>query len=169
MQREEFLKYYMEIERPLRAYLYAATGNLHDTDDLSQLVWQVLWKKLDQYDDNYSFKAWSFGIARFEILKWRTIKAKSREVLSEAAMEKLAESSSEQSNRFSSRHSRLLDCIGKLAEQSKRVLNWKYREGHSSSEIGSMLDRSEDAVNMMLSRTRKVLRKCIESKSTGNI
>ena len=43
MEREKFLEHYMEIQRPLRAYLLAATGDLHEADDLSQVVWQVLW------------------------------------------------------------------------------------------------------------------------------
>ena len=169
MRREEFLKYYMEIERPLRAYLFAATGNLHETDDLSQRVWQVLWKKLDQFDDSLSFKAWSFGIARLEVLKWRQGKARSKEVLSGEVLEKLAESSQDSPERFSARHSRLLDCIGRLAGQAKRVLDWKYREGRQSAEIGKMIDRSADAVNMILSRTRKALRECIERKTTENL
>ena len=80
MEREEFLEHYLEIQRPLRAYLLGATGCLHETDDLSQVVWQVLWKKLDEFDERRSFKAWSFGIARLEVLKWRQRKARSREV-----------------------------------------------------------------------------------------
>lgn len=164
MEREKFLEHYMEIQQPLRAYLYAATGNLHDADDLSQAVWQVLWKKLDQYDDTRPFKAWSFGIARFEVLRWRQRKARSREVLSDDSLEKLADTSCKFADQISARHAHLLDCVSQLADQARRVLELKYTEGWISKEIGKMIDRSAEAVDMMLSRTRKTLRECVERK-----
>lgn len=165
MEREEFLEHYMEVQRPLRAYLLGATGNLHETDDLCQIVWQVLWKKLDQYDDSRSFKAWTFGIARLEVLKWRQGKARSREVLSESTLDKLADNSMGLSQQFSARHVFLLDCILELAVLSRKVINLKYGEGWKSKEIGERINRSTEAVDMMLSRTRKNLRECIERKS----
>jgi autotransporter-associated beta strand protein len=38
MKREDFLQHYMAVQRPLRAYLLAATGDLHEADDLCQEV-----------------------------------------------------------------------------------------------------------------------------------
>lgn len=143
----------------------AATGDLHEADDLSQVVWQVLWKKLDQFDDDRPFKAWSFGFARLEVLKWRQRKARSREVLSEEALEKLANTSCDQAEQLSARHGFLLDCIGKLAALARRVLDLKYGEGWRSREIGEKINRSAEAVDMMLSRTRKILRECVERKT----
>ena len=164
MEREDFLKHYMEIQRPLRAYLLAATGDLHEADDLSQAVWQVLWKKLDQYDDSRPFKAWSFGIARYEVLKWRQRKARSREVLSEAAMTKLAETSTDQTEELSAQRGFLLECVAELAALPQRAVRLKYGDGWRSSEIGEIIDRSTEAVDMMLSRARKALRECVERK-----
>ena len=165
MQREDFLAHYMEVQRPLRAYLLASTGDLHEADDLSQAVWEVLWTKLDQYDDTRSFKAWSFGIARLEVLKWRQGHARSREVLSEEAVTQLAETGSDHAEPISARHGFLLDCIAELADMARRVLNLKYGEGHRSREIGEMIDRTAEAVDMMLSRTRKALRECVDRKT----
>lgn len=167
MEREQFLEYYMEIQRPLRAYLLAATGDLHEADDLCQVVWQMLWKKLDQYDDSRSFKTWSFGFARMEVLRWRQQKARSREVLSEDALEKLAETGRDHALQISARHGFLLDCISELASLARKVLDLKYGEGRISREIGKMINRSAEAVDMMLSRIRKSLRECIERKSMG--
>ena len=164
MEREKFLEYYMEIQRPLRAYLLSATDNLHEMDDLSQIVWQVLWTKLDQFDANRPFKAWAFGIARLEVLKWRQRKARSREVLSGETLDKLADTSREMSDHFSSQHAFLLDCISELAALSRKVLDLKYGEGRRSREIGKLINRSAEAVDMMLSRTRKVLRECVQRK-----
>jgi len=142
MEREQFLENYMEIQRSLRAYLLAATGNLHETDDLSQVVWQVLWKKLDQYDDARPFKAWSFGVARLEVLKWRQSKARSREVLCEGTLDKLADTSSGLNEHFSARHGFLLDCVSELAEHARKVIEMKYSDGRRSKEIGELISSS---------------------------
>ena len=168
MKRETFLEHYMEIQRPLRAYLLAATGDIHVCDDLCQIVWGVLWKKLDQFDEKRSFKSWSFGIARLEVLKWRQRQARSRVVLSEQTLDQLADNSLDLTEQFSERHGFLLDCIAELAELARKVINMKYAEGRRSREIGEHIHRSTEAVDMMLSRTRKTLRDCIERKSMGS-
>ena len=165
MEREQFLEHYMEIQRPLRAYLLAATGNLHETDDLSQVVWQVLWRKLDQFDGARSFKAWSFGIARLEVLKWRQGKARSREVLSGETLDRLADTSTNFADHLSARHAYLLDCIAELEGSSRRVVDMKYGEGRRSREIGELIEKSTEAVDMMLSRIRKALRECVDRKT----
>ena len=133
-------------------------------DDLSQIVWQLLWKKLDQFDDQQSFKAWSFGIARMEVLKWRQRKARSREVLVDEALNKLADDSRDLTEQFSVRHGFLMDCIGELAAFSRKILNLKYGEGRLSREIGPLINRSTGAVDVLLTRIRKTLRECMDRK-----
>ena len=165
MEREKFLENYMEIQQPMRAYLLAATGDLHEAEDLCQRVWQVLWRKLDQFDSKRSFKAWSFGIARLEVLKWRQKMARSREILDEETIAKLADTSRDHAAHLSQQHIFLLECVAELARKTRRVLDLKYVQGHRSKEIGKLIDRSTAAVDMMLSRTRKALRDCIERKS----
>ena len=167
MQREEFLERYMEIQRPLRAYLLAATGKLHDADDLSQAVWEVLWKKQDEYDEARPFKAWCFGIARLEVLKWRQAHARSREVLSGETLERLAETGTECAEHISSRQAFLLDCVAELGVLPRRVVDLKYGEGRRSKEIGEMVNRSTSAIDMMLSRIRRALRDCVERRTIG--
>ena len=164
MEREEFLKHYVEVERPLRAFLLGATRDLHEADDLSQVVWQVLWAKLDQFDPARSFKAWSFGIARMEVLKWRQKKARSHQPLRDETLEMLANTGAAQADRLSARHGFLLDCIENLAALSRKVVAMKYVEGRLSKEIGKLVNRSTEAVDMILSRTRKALRECIKRK-----
>lgn len=166
MEREDFLKHYMAVQRPLRAYLLGATGNLHEADDLCQEVWQVLWRKLDEYDDTQPFKAWAFGVARLQVLKWRQGKARSKEVLSEDTLKLLAETSVGHADRISDQHAYLLDCIEEFAAMARKVLDLKYGARLRSREIGRIIDRKAEAVDMMLSRTRKALRTCVIRKTS---
>ena len=45
-----FLKHFLPTAHVLKAYLLAATGDMHAADDLLQEVSSVLWEKLDQYE-----------------------------------------------------------------------------------------------------------------------
>ncbi len=59
----------------------------------------------------------------------------------------------------------LLDCIAELAGSSRRVVDMKYGEGRRSREIGELIKKSTEAVDMMLSRIRKALRECVDRKT----
>ncbi|MEM7394237.1 MAG: sigma-70 family RNA polymerase sigma factor, partial [Verrucomicrobiota bacterium] len=148
----------------LRAYLLAATGNLHETDDLHQVVWQALWNKLDQYDPERPFKAWAFGVARLEVLKWRQSKARSRLVFSEETLTRLADTAEEKNEALAARHTFLIDCMNQLDARARRAVDMKYAQRMRSVQIAEAIGRSVTAVNTMLSRTRQVLRACVERK-----
>ncbi|MEM7391382.1 MAG: sigma-70 family RNA polymerase sigma factor, partial [Verrucomicrobiota bacterium] len=126
MNQEDFIEEYMRIQRPLRAYLFAATGDLHETDDLYQVVWQCLWRKLDQYDPARPFKSWAFGVARMEVLKWRQREARSRELLSEETLARLADTANEEAEELTARHTFLIECVNQLDERPRRALEMRY-------------------------------------------
>lgn len=164
MDREDFLKHFMDCERSLRAYLLGVTGSCHDTEDILQNVWGILWRKLDDYDASRPFAAWAFGVARLEALKWRQRQARSREILSEAAVAALAETAAEQAEEISARHVFLLACIEELKGTQRRVLEMKYQHGMKIREVAEALRIRVAAVEMMLVRVRRGLRDCIDKK-----
>jgi RNA polymerase sigma-70 factor, ECF subfamily len=164
LNQDNFIEEYMRIQRPLRAYLFAATGNLHETDDLHQAVWQCLWKKLDQYNPDRSFKSWAFGVARMEVLKWRQRHARSRELFSEETVAKLADTATQEAEELTARHTFLIECVNRLDERPRRALEMRYVRRMRSGKIATVLKRSAAAIDMLLSRTRQVLRECVERK-----
>jgi RNA polymerase sigma-70 factor (ECF subfamily) len=50
----------------------------------------------------------------------------------------------------------------KLLSNERRILSMKYQEGFSIHEIAAMLNKSENAVKLQLSRARKKLRNVLE-------
>src|SRR4051812_16002376 len=90
-----FLEHFLRAEREIRAYLYAATRDVHATDDLVQDVSRTLLEKWDKYDHTRPFTPWAVGFAHMQVLKWRQQRARSREtptdVLSDEALGMLAQ------------------------------------------------------------------------------
>lgn len=164
MDRGAFTGKYAAVERGLRAYLHASCGNFIETEDLLQNVWRVVWEKLDAYDDNRPFEGWVMGIARLEVLKWRSRQARNRVILSEEAVSQLAETAIDETSDLSERHRCMIECLQQLQGQARRLLDMKYFERLSIRVIADKLDRNVAAVEMQLVRVRRVLKECIHGK-----
>jgi RNA polymerase sigma-70 factor (ECF subfamily) len=166
MDRRDFIGKFAAVERSVRAYLHAATGNFTHAEDLLQNVWRTVWEKLDSYDDTRPFEAWVIGIARLEALKWRERQAKDRLVLSEDIVSRLAETAAEETEDLPARHKFLLECLEQLQGSARKLVNLKYFERKKIREIAENLQRNVPAVEMQLVRVRRLLRDCVERKMT---
>jgi RNA polymerase sigma-70 factor, ECF subfamily len=160
-----FLELFLKEESLLRAYLLSATGSAEATDDLLQSAAAVLLDKWDAYDHGRPFRGWALGIARLEVLKWRQQQARTRDVFSESAVLLLAEAAAEHAPEMESRHGYLLGCVGELREEHREVLNLKYGLGLRIADIARRIGKSLAAVEMILSRLRRILRDCIDRKA----
>ncbi len=162
--RETFLRHYQAVERPLRTYIWCATRDPHATDDLLQNVWQTLWTKLDRYDASRPFIAWAMGFARIEVLRWRQAHARSREVLSEEALDLIAATVEEQADDIAELQRHLDACLQTLPSGSRGVLRMFYQERIRIAEIAARLRRTVGAIEMQLVRLRRQLRDCVTAR-----
>jgi RNA polymerase sigma-70 factor (ECF subfamily) len=160
-----FLELFLKEEPLLRAFLLSATGSAEATDDLLQSAAAVLLDKWDDYDRARPFRPWALGIARLEVLKWRQQLARSRNVLSEDAAALLEEAAAEHAPEIEARQGFLLACIEELRDDHRGVLDMKYGLGLKIAEIARRIGKSAAAVEMILSRLRKILRDCIGRKA----
>jgi RNA polymerase sigma-70 factor (ECF subfamily) len=161
---QDFARQFLCEQRRLAAYLMAATGDVHAMEDLLQSVARILWEKLAEYDEARPFGAWATGVAQLEVLKWRQQAARSREVLSEDSMRLLSETAAEQGEELSQRYDYLAECLKALGASARGVLQLKYAQGCRIREIAQQLKKSTPAVEMLLVRSRRSLRSCIERK-----
>jgi RNA polymerase sigma-70 factor (ECF subfamily) len=164
MEREEFLKSFVREQRLLAAYLLSATRDPHAAEDLLQAVATVLWQKLADYDESRPFGAWAVGVAHLEVLKWRQQAARSREVLSEESMRLLSETAAQHAEEIDERYHFLAACLKALGGTARRVLEMKYAEGRKIHEIAGCIHKTVSAIEMILVRSRRALRDCIERK-----
>jgi RNA polymerase sigma-70 factor, ECF subfamily len=162
---ERLVKHFVEEDTVLRAYVFAATRSHHETDDILQTVWTVLWKKLAEYDETRPFRAWAFGVARLEVMKWRQRQVRSREYLSENTLELLADAALERASEIDLQGHFLEECLQKLTAVARRVLMLKYYRDMAIRSIAAKLGRSVAAVEMMLVRARRFMRQCVDQKT----
>jgi RNA polymerase sigma-70 factor (ECF subfamily) len=165
--QERFLAMYEEHGRLVRGFLLAATGCPHQADDLQQNVARVLLEKFADYDETRPFRCWALGIARLEVLKWRQRLARRREVLSGEAIEILQAAAEDEADAFAERREQLPACMAALPDQSRRLLSLRYERGLPAKEIAGNVGRTAAAVDMALSRIRRLLRDCITRKING--
>lgn len=159
-----FLRHFLPTEHVLKAYLLAATGDMHAADDLLQEVSSVLWEKLGQYDDQRPFRLWALGVARLEVLKWRQRLARSREILSEEAVGALADAAADHAGEIDERLVHLRRCVEKLHEKTRQLLRLRYWQALPIRQMAERLGRSVAAIGMALVRARRRLRRCVETR-----
>jgi RNA polymerase sigma-70 factor (ECF subfamily) len=164
LEHQEFLGRFLREERLLAAYLLSSTGNFHASEDLLQTVARILWEKLADYDEARPFGAWALGVAHLEVLKWRQQAARSREVLSDDSMRLLSETATEHAEETDERYYFLVGCFRELSSAARSAVEMKYGQGRSVREIADCLKKSVAAVEMILVRSRRVLRDCIQRK-----
>ena len=165
MQRndtERLLKHFVEEDTVLRAYVYASTRSYTDSEDVLQDVWRTLTTKLDQYDDNRPFRPWALGVARMQVRKWRQEKGRNREIASSEVLDLLAATAEEHADEIDVRLSFLHECLGKLTDSCRKIMEMKYLGESRISDIATQMGRNVAAVEMTLVRARRQLRECMD-------
>lgn len=165
-RHEEFLNQFLASQRVLRAYVQAATRDVHETDDLLQQVGHELWERFDEYDPSRPFGAWAMGYARIQVLRWRQQRARSSKVkpLSQAAIEAVAAAAEGFAAEPDDRPALLAACLQRLEAKVRKLLELRYMTGLPIKEIADQLGRQVAAVEMALVRARRALRECVERK-----
>jgi len=158
------LRHVIAEDAVVRAYVYASTRGHRDTEDVIQEVWQVVCRKIGEYDETRSFRAWVMGITRLQVLKWRQAQARSRLLFDPEVLELLADTAAEECEELDHRSQFLRDCLGLLPLDSRRLLHMKYADGLTVAAIAERVKKSVGALDMAFVRLRRALRACIEGK-----
>jgi RNA polymerase sigma-70 factor (ECF subfamily) len=58
----------------------------------------------------------------------------------------------------------LESCLEELPPKAREIIRLRYHHEHGPGEIGRLLSRSVNSINVALSRSRVALRECIEQK-----
>jgi len=159
--------------RWLTAFTLSQTGSPQDAEDLVQTVFSRAIKYQTSYDGSRQLGAWLRGIARNVLREyWRKQKRLPVFVEEEALRELQAAAEADAPNWMqpdaeSDRIVALRECMMRLAERIRKVVRLKYRALLPSAEIGARLGMTRAAVDMGLSRARRVLADCVERRLGG--
>ena len=131
--------------------------------DVLQRTNLVICQKAGDYKPGTSFSAWTFTIARFQLMAWRKNQSRNRLVFSDTVYEQI-DTKCEQKVVDDVRLDALRDCIKQLNVDENKLLEQRYHKDLPLATIASTLNMSIDAIGMRLSRIRKKLGQCVQQK-----
>jgi RNA polymerase sigma-70 factor (ECF subfamily) len=91
-----------------------------------QEVAVVLWEKFAQFRTGGDFRAWAFGVARFEVLAWLRDKGRDRLTLREDVVQMLADETALAESHLAQQREALESCLGRLARPQRELLMEAY-------------------------------------------
>lgn len=124
----------------------------------------VICQKAADYRPGTSFEAWTFTIARFQLMAWRKKCARNRLVFSDRVYEQIDRKPEQPEVFDDTRVNVLKDCIKQLNVDDNSLLEQRYQKDLPLATIASTMNMSIDAIGMRLSRIRKKLGQCIQQK-----
>jgi len=161
-QYETFVQLFARHVPGLRAFVRTMLPGWDDVEEVIQETSLVLWRKFPEFESGTNFSAWAFGIARYEVLKYRRNMARDRLVLDEDLLDMLADESIQRSDRAEQERRSLALCIEALEPQQRDLVRACY-SGKSIKSVAGELERSPTSVYKSLNRVRGLLLKCIEN------
>ena len=146
----------------LYGFILKRLADRDQTLEVLQRTNLVIWQKATDYRPGTSFEAWTFTIARFQLMAWRKNQSRNRLVFSDTVYEQIDRKTEQSEVDEDTRVSALKDCVKQLNVDESKLLEQRYREDLPLATIASTMNMSLDAIGMRLSRIRKKLGKCIQ-------
>lgn len=160
-RHNQFLRAFTAHEPALRAYVRRLVPTRADADDVMQEASVVLWEKFGSFRDGADFRAWAFGVARFEVLAWLRDKGRDRLVLDEAVVAMLATATVEDESLLQRQREALEACIAKVAPDQRELLLQAYQPETRIQDIAPGSGRTVPGFYQWLHRVRRILLDCI--------
>lgn len=146
----EFGKIYHLYIQPISRYLYSRIGSLPEAEDATAQTFLAALEALDRYQHKGHFAAWLFAIARRKAMD--AFRTQRQQVPLENAEKVPAETDVLQQVIQTEQIAALAKLIRALSEEEHELIRLRYIAELSFSEIGRLVNRSEDAVKKSLYR-----------------
>ncbi len=143
----------------IHAFVFRFTGNASDAEDLTQETFLRVWSRAGTWEaGRVRFTTWAYRIARnLCIDAWRTRQGATADA--EVDVDELAGDSP--SNDAGRVRRALEAALRALPERQRTALVLCHHQGWSNREAAQMLDVSVDALESLLARARRSLRKTL--------
>lgn len=141
-----------------------AVSLLGDRDaaaDIQQETNLVIWGKAEEAREVKNFSAWAMKIAFYEIKNYRRRQQRSSLIFDTDVMEILAEESMDLVDSMDDRLSALQECMKRLPERQRDLLDERYHDGTTVKTIAKRLSRPANQIGVLLFRIRAELHNCI--------
>jgi len=163
--RQAFDEIYSSLASPVLAFLAARSKTLQNAEDVSQDVWNQVWKKRESFDGTH-IKGWIFQIARNRLIDHaRSSKRQERISLEDGhdIAERIDPGASiqreEELNAFR-------DCVESVGGVFVEAVVRTQIAGESPQELAKQQGVARATIDTRVSRGKQQLRDCMEQKKT---
>jgi RNA polymerase sigma-70 factor, ECF subfamily len=151
----------------LYAYIYSMTGRVDQAEDILQETNRKLWKRRLSYDNTRDFLPWAYKEAYNQVRAARTKIKRERLVFQdEEVLRSIAEIQLDEIQPIADRALALENCLTKLPEKQRSMIDKYYTSGYSMEEVGETIGRTANSVAVTLHRIRLALADCIRGNMT---
>lgn len=148
----------------LYGFILKRLADRDQTLEVLQRTNLVICQKAADYRPGTSFEAWTFTIARFQLMAWRKAQSRNRLVFADTVYEQIDRKTEPSEANDDARADVLKDCVKQLNVNERKLLEQRYQEDLPLTTLASTMNISLDAIGMRLSRIRKKLGQCIQQK-----
>jgi RNA polymerase sigma-70 factor (ECF subfamily) len=160
----QFVRLLTQNERRVYAFILSLVPNWADADEILQETNVRLWNEFTKFDPETDFLAWACTVAKFQVLTHRKRQSREKIRFTDEFLDVVADEMSRDIDHAAARQQALQGCIDGLSENNREMLKAYYRHGAVGAEVAATFGRSVDALYKALSRIRRVLHGCVESK-----
>lgn len=149
----------------LRGLVAALFPDLDLADDVLQEVFVVITEKAHTFRPDGDFRGWAYGIAKRKALEHARRYSSKRKVgvFSPETLELLCAAKPDEEHDDGEVRTRLTRCLGKLTPTLREMVRLRYLENLSPGNIATRMEWTSEAVYVALSRSRSLLRKCLDA------
>lgn len=168
-QTADFVQLMIGCQSRLYAFIMSLVHNPEQAADILQQTNLVMWQKSDEFQMGTNFTAWTFQIARYQVMSFRQRQQRDRHVFDD---ETLAVVSGELEERAELKEDRLValsQCMNELGNDGRELLTQRYRDGLPVQDIAAHLGHTANRVAVRLHRLRVALLECIRRRETAEI
>ena len=149
----------------LYRFVFSICPNQTAVEDITQETNRVLWEKRADFEIGTDFRAWIRSIARFQTLNYvKTSRRKSWLHFDTGLVDLLAADFESNQELQTQRQTYLDQCIERLSDQDRNIVELKYKNNESLRTIGHRQNRTVGALKQAFMRIRKQLKDCIQRK-----
>ena len=160
-RNDEFLGLFLKAEPRVYAYIRSQVPHRSDAEDILQETAATLWSKFDEFKPGTDFVAWAYQVARFKVQHHRDRQSRRRRLFSQSFVDLVAARSEEMTDQTSELQPMLAECMKRLSDADREVVERCYGSDATVAMIAEMLGRPVNTIKSVLKRARKALYNCI--------
>ncbi len=165
MQRHDFARLVLQHQGRLRMFIRLLGATPDAVDDLAQDAFVIAYERLETLDDEDQAGPWLRSIARNLVRNESRKSVRRRRVVSTSLSEVMMDVSDESidvgswsEDWFAALH----ECVERLPREARSLVDGRYRNGHTATQLAGASDSTPQAVRQSLCRVRERLRKCVQ-------